>query len=220
MQKLTLQQRAVAVLFVLFLLLFPHFVPLPFFSYTLVCFGVGLYYLRWQKQNLAGLGLQKTGLTLKPLVIGLLSALLWVAFMRWGYIPFIFHFFKDMVPPYTEYDFIRNNPAKLLMVIVAAWVVGGFYEEVVFRGFILRTIQGQFPKPEKSFWVAGIITSVLFGLYHWQQGIFGVIPAVLGSLYWTYLFKRFGENLWYSIFSHAFYDTITLVMIYYGVFGK
>ena len=97
-------------------------------------------------------------------------------------------------------------------------MVGGFYEEIVFRGFIQRTIQKWFTTYNNaSFWLAGLLTSILFGVYHWQQGIFGVIPAALGGLYWTYLLKRYNGNLWYPIVSHALYDTIALVMIYLNV---
>lgn len=101
--------------------------------------------------------------------------------------------------------------------MLAAWVVGGFYEEIVFRGFIQRTMQKWFSNYSLSFWMAGLLTSILFGLYHWQQGIFGVIPATLGGLYWTYLLKRYNGNLWYPIVSHASYDTIALIMIYFGI---
>jgi membrane protease YdiL (CAAX protease family) len=58
---------------------------------------------------------------------------------------------------------------------------------------------------------------MLFGLYHWQQGVFGMIPAALGGLLWTFLLWRFKGNLWYAIISHAVYDTIALIMIYWGI---
>jgi membrane protease YdiL (CAAX protease family) len=149
--------------------------------------------------------------------VGILSAILWMAFIKIVYFPFINHFFRDYISDYTEYDFIKNNIKKLLAIMLAAWVVGGFYEEIVFRGFIQRTMQKWFSNYSLSFWMAGLLTSILFGLYHWQQGIFGVIPATLGGLYWTYLLKRYNGNLWYPIVSHASYDTIALIMIYFGI---
>jgi len=112
---------------------------------------------------------------------------------------------------------LKHNFTNLLIIIVAAWIVGGCYEEIIFRGFILRTTQGWFVRSASSFWLAGLLTSVLFGLYHWQQGVFGVVPATLGALYWTYLLKRYDGNLWYPMISHALYDTIALTMIYLDV---
>ena len=131
------------------------------------------------------------------------------------YHPFITHFF--VVEPYTEYDFIRNKLTNLVITIVAAWIIGGFYEEIIFRGFIQTTISEWFVKSSHSFWLAGLSTSILFGLYHWQQGIFGIISSFLGGLLWTFLLWRYKGNLWYPIISHAIFDTIALTMIYFGM---
>ena len=209
------RQDLLKALIVAFLILFPHFVPLPFYSYSIVCLAVILIYLRTHKRTLRNLGLKRNGLTIQTFIVGILSALLWIAFNKWIYHPFITHFF--VVEPYTEYDFIRNKLTNLIITIIAAWIIGGFYEEIVFRGFIQTTIQEWLKRFKYSFWLAGLLTSILFGLYHWQQGIFGVIPSALGGLLWTFLLWRYKGNLWYPIISHAIYDTIALTMIYFGI---
>ena len=208
-------QNILKAFIIAFLVLFPHFVPLPFYSYAVVCLAVIIFYLRRQKKTLQDLGLKRNGLTAHTLIVGILSALLWIAFNKWVYHPFITHFF--VVEPYTEYDFIRNNLSNLIITLIAAWIIGGFYEEIVFRGFIQTTIREWFVKSRHSFWLAGLLTSILFGLYHWQQGIFGIVPSFLGGLLWTLLLWRYKGNLWYPIISHAIYDTIALTMIYFGI---
>ena len=197
------------------LVLFPHFVPLPFYSYTVICLAVIIFYLRTKERTLRDLGLKRKGLTAHVLVVGILSALFWVAFNKWVYHPIITHFF--VVGPYTEYNFIRSKWSNLVITLAAAWVIGGFYEEIAFRGFIQTTIRDWFSESKNSFWLAALLTSTLFGLYHWQQGIFGVIPSFLGGLLWTFLLWRYKGNLWYPIISHAIYDTIALTMIYFGI---
>jgi CAAX protease family protein len=208
-------QDILKVFIIAFLILFPHFVPLPFYSYALVCLAVIIFYLRRQKRTLRDVGLKGNGLTARSLIVGILSALLWVGFNKWVYHPLITHFF--VVEPYTEYDFIRNNLSNLIITLIAAWIIGGFYEEIVFRGFIQTEIREWFIKSRHSFWLTGLLTSVFFGLYHWQQGIFGIVPSFLGGLLWTFLLWRYKGNLWYPILSHAIYDTITLTMIYSGI---
>lgn len=215
MNKKSSRQDIVTASLIAFLVLFPHFVPLPFYSYAVVCLAAILFYLRKQSKTVRDLGLKRNGLTAHTFSVGILSALLWIAFNKWVYHPFIIHFF--VVEPYTEYDFIRNNLSNLVITILAAWVIGGFYEEVVFRGFIQTNVQGWFIKYRFSFWLAGFLTSMLFGLYHWQQGVFGIIPSFLGGLLWTYLLWRYKGNLWYPIISHAVYDTMALTLIYFGI---
>ena len=216
MNKKNFPKDILTALIIAFLVLFPHFVPLPFYSYAVVCLAAILFYLRKENKTLRGIGLKKHGLTTQAFIVGVVSAVLWIAFNKWIYQPFIMHFFA--VPPYTEYDFIRNKLSNLIISIIAAWIIGGFYEEIVFRGFIQTNVQDWFIKYKNSFWIAGLFTSFLFGLYHWQQGIFGIIPSFLGGLLWTFLLWRYKRNLWYPIISHAVYDTIALTMIYFGVF--
>jgi membrane protease YdiL (CAAX protease family) len=180
MNTRNLGQDMLKIFIIAFLVLFPHFVPLPFYSYAIVCLAVIIFYLRRQRKTLRDLGLKRNGLTAHTFFIGIVSALLWVAFNKWVYHPFITRFF--VVEPYTEYDFIRNKVTNLIITIIAAWLIGGFYEEIAFRGFIHTSIQQWFKKFKYSFWFAGVLTSILFGLYHWQQGIFGIIPSALGGM--------------------------------------
>ena len=215
LNKNTFSRNALAALIIAFLILFPHFVPLPFYSYAIVCLAVVILYLKSQHKTLRDLGLKHNGLTGHTFLVGIVSALVWIAFNKWVYYPFITHFF--VVEPYTEYDFIRNKLSNLIITILAGWIIGGFYEEVIFRGFIQTTIQQWFTRYKNSFWIAGIFTSLLFGLYHWQQGIFGIVPSFLGGMLWTYLLWRYKGNLWYPIISHAIFDTIALTMIYLGI---
>jgi uncharacterized protein len=202
---------------ILFVVTFPHLVPLPFYSYAIVCLGVVIFILRKDNKTLRDLGLKQKGISIKTVFVGIVSAISWAACMRWIYLPVIQYFF--IVPDYTEYNFIQSNVSNFVITTVAAWMIGGFYEEIIFRGFIQKTIENWINN-KYSFLFAGLITSIIFGLYHWQQGFLGIIAATLSGLFWTYLFKRSGRNLWYTIFSHAIYDTITLTLIYLGLFGK
>jgi membrane protease YdiL (CAAX protease family) len=212
-----MKDQLIKIAVILFLILFPHFVPLPFYSYTFVCLAAIVFYLRKNHHTIRELGLKKSDLTQSVFYAGILSALLWSLFNQLFYIPIVVRLFS--APDYVEFNSIRNHPINLVISVVAAWFIGGFYEELVFRGFIHRQFEGWFKKEKNSFWKAGIVTSALFGLYHWQQGIFGILAAALGGLFWTYLLDRYKGNLWPAIVSHATYDTIALITIYFDVFG-
>ena len=210
-------KNIINILAIIFVVAFPHFVPLPFYSYSIVCLGAVILILRKDNKTLRDLGLKQKGISIKTFLVGTVSALVWIVFMRWGYLPILKYFFT--VPDYTEYNFIQNHLSNFIITTIAAWIVGGFYEEIIFRGFIQKIIEKWFDN-KHSFLYAGLITSVIFGLYHWQQGYLGVISATFSGLFWTYLFMRFDRNLLYTIFSHAIFDTITLTLIYLGLFGK
>jgi membrane protease YdiL (CAAX protease family) len=197
-----------------FVLAFPHWVPMPFYSYAVVCIAVVLFSLRRRRTKLADLGLKKSNLRPATFLIGISTGVLWLALMQWGYIPIV----RAIHPhqEYTDYDFIRKSWQTLAAIIAASWVVGGLYEEIVFRGFILSILRRWLGR----LWLAGFLTSLLFGLYHIQQGAYGIVAAFLGSLYWTALYRKSGDNLWAVVVSHATYDTAALILIYFNRFGK
>jgi membrane protease YdiL (CAAX protease family) len=215
MNRKSFGQDILKALIIAFLVLFPHFVPFPFYSYTVVCLAVVIFCLRWQKKTLKDLGLKRNGLTAHTLTVGILSALLWIAFNKWVYHPFITHFF--VVDPYTEYDFIRNKLSNLIITLIAAWLIGGFYEEIAFRGFIQITIREWFVKSAHSFWLAGLSNKYFVWAISLAARYFWHCSSFLGGLLWTLLLWRYKGNLWYPIISHAFYDTIALTMIYFGI---
>jgi len=212
--------RTIAILkdlgIIAFLVLFPHFFPLPFYTYAVVCFGVAWMLLRKEGKTFKSIGLAANCITIKAVIIAIASAIAWVIFMQLVYIPLIKHLFA--VPDYTEYDFITKSVPTFLTTIAAAWLIGGFYEEVLFRGYMLYLLEKRLLK-SAGMLPAVTATGVLFGLYHWQQGTFGIIAGALGGIFWGILYKRTGNNLWIPIFSHALFDTITLVLIYIGRFG-
>lgn len=200
-----------------FLILFPHLAPLPFYLYAVICLVVIWFLLRKKGMSFRDLGLSKSRFTVKTILAGIISGLIWVVFMQFIYIPVIKSLF--IVTDYTEYNFIQGSLSKLIMTISAAWLIGGFYEEIVFRGYIQSLFEKWISKNSRIPWSI-IITSLLFGIYHWQQDIFGIIAAMLGGLYWGFLYRKYNNNLWIVILSHALFDTITLLLIYTGVFGN
>jgi membrane protease YdiL (CAAX protease family) len=199
---------------VCFVLLFPHFIPTPFFSYSIVCLALVYYFLRWQHKNFKDLGLVK--ISARAAITGILSAVILVAIMNWVFYPLLDLFFGKHSGDYSDYDFIRGNPVNFMVILVASWLVGGFYEELIFRGFIFKETKALLAGSRSNWLLACILTTLLFALYHAQQGVFGMAHAAMTGLFWNLLLKYSKGNLWYSVFSHAAYDTIGLTMIFTG----
>ncbi|PLK44976.1 CPBP family intramembrane glutamic endopeptidase [Emticicia sp. TH156] len=203
---------------IVFLMLFPHFVPLPFYSYAIICYLLMHLMLKRLGSNLKAIGLAWEGLSAKAFIIGLSTGFAWLAFMLWIYIPLARYLSTEQSARYTEYNFLIGNLPAYLGTVVAAWIVGGIYEELAFRGFIRLGIIKVLGSSRVAFLISVVASSFLFGLYHIQQGFFGVISATLGGLYWTIIVVRSKGNLWPAIISHAIYDTAALTMIYFGIF--
>jgi membrane protease YdiL (CAAX protease family) len=59
-----------------------------------------------------------------------------------------------------------------------------------------------------------LFSSTLFGLAHWYQGPSGVLSTAVVGVFMGIIFIWAGFNLWVVIFTHAFIDTISLVLVY------
>jgi uncharacterized protein len=86
---------------------------------------------------------------------------------------------------------------KAMFMALGFIVVGGFLEELVFRGYILGNLMSSFSR-----WLAIGISAILFMIFHWSTlGFFPllntlIIGIILGLNY------SYTRNLWFSVCFH------------------
>lgn len=93
--------------------------------------------------------------------------------------------------------------AKWALFWGAFFLVVGFSEEFLFRGYALYTVADGI-----GFWLAAVLMSVSFGAVHLQnsgEGWVGVAGIVFVGLFWSFTLKRTG-SLWFAIGMHAMFD--------------
>ena len=195
-----------------FVMLFPHYAHLPMYAYPFVVLGLIWIYLNFNGESFNSIGFRFSDLKFKAFYTGGAIGLAYAAFHFWILGPFIVHLgFKSA--NLADFNFIRHHFINYLFLLLLAAVLVIPYEEIVFRGFIFNRVKAMF---KKSFLISGIITSILFALYHWQEGRGAVIAIFIFALFITWLYKLFKGNLWYLIFFHLLYDTFMLTMILLG----
>ena len=109
---------------------------------------------------------------------------------------------------------LQQSTAKLLIGIVVAWILGGFFEELIFRGIVLQSIEGLM-----SSWLAVPIATALAivaaalgaGVIHLYQGLRAAIIITQLSVLFGLLFVVSGHNLWAVILCHGLYNTVAFV---------
>ncbi len=120
----------------------------------------------------------------------------------------------DKPPTLDAFRALQQSRIKLLIGIVAAWVLGGFLEEIIFRGIILQSIEALV-----SAWLAAPMATGIAvcaaalgaGLIHLYQGLRAAIIVTQLSVLFGLLFVVSGHNLWAVILCHGLYDTIAFV---------
>lgn len=216
MQKLsTATQKIISLFIIAFAFLFPHYAGFPFFSYAIIVLIIIWLFLKYiSKESFKDIFFSFKKFEAKSIWLGAIAAIILSALLQYAIMPLFQKFFPNQTINLHDYDFIKGNLVNYILVMIAALIVGGFYEELVFHGFIFTRLEKIFNKHQTV--IAFILTAIIFAAYHFQQGILGVINAgIAGCAYHAFILKN-GRNLWYGLFFHAFYDFIGLTFIYAG----
>src|SRR5690349_16038106 len=142
---MTLKQKLASLLLIAFCFLFPHFGG-GILIYPIVVSVIVFLYLRLvAKENLGDLFFSFKRFELASVVIGLAGAICLSAFFKFAWDPLI-----DVVLPgetidLSDFASIRGNLSKYLFVLLLAFIVGGFYEEIIFHGFIFTRLEKIIP---------------------------------------------------------------------------
>lgn len=201
-----------AVCLVAVAILAPH-AGVPVFLYPILGVGLATLALRLRAMDWSRIGWSRSGWRWSEGGIGALAGVAWAA-ANFLVIGPILARMTGSLPDFGDFAFARHSVAGLGIAVAASILVGGFYEEAVFRGalfHVLRWRPGRLPSL-----VAFAITSVAFALYHAQLGVFGVVNALLlclplGGLQW-----RYDGRAAALVGFHACSDIVAFSLLYAG----
>ena len=118
-------------------------------------------------------------------------------------------------PPNLEaFRALQESRSKLIAGIAVAWVLGGFLEELTFRGIVLQSMEAL-----ASGWLVGPLAIGIAvctaaagaGLIHLYQGLRAAIIVTQLSVLFGLLFVLNGHNLWAVMLCHGLYDTVAFI---------
>jgi len=206
-----------SILTIAFCFFIPHYAYLTILIYPIVILFVVWLFLKYvSRQTFADIFFSFKRFEIKAIWIGIVAAILLSLFFRFAWDPFINSILPSGKIDLSDFASIRNSPVNYVIILIIALVVGGFYEEIIFHGFIFTRLEKIFKPGKWATSAAFTLTTVIFGLYHFQQGIKGILlTAIAGAVYHALILK-FNRNLWYGVFVHAFFDFIGLTLIYLG----
>jgi membrane protease YdiL (CAAX protease family) len=116
----------------------------------------------------------------------------------------------------SSFENIKGHLSRLLTMLAIGWVIGGFFEEFFFRGYLLNRINLSFNNKAIGKWLGIILTSVAFAVAHSYQDITGMINTFYFAILLGFLYYFFNKNVWYLILVHGFYDTVGILFLYFS----
>lgn len=108
---------------------------------------------------------------------------------------------------------IGNDLTGLFAAILAGWLVGGFAEELFFRGHLITTLRKLFGDQRWSLIAAVLLSTLYFGASHTYQGWVGMLDTGIAALVWAGLYLWRGR-LTPSIVAHGLNDMLLLIGLY------
>lgn len=217
MKSMSIKNSLISIFTIIFIAVFPHSGLINFFPfiYTIPVIILVWLSLKINKETFTDIGFAISKISIRSLVIGGITAILSLLFLRLIFFPIlesVITFESVEVDLYTQ---LKGNTTYYIFILIMSALVGGVYEEIVFHAFIYTRLEKMIKGKYKTF-ICFLITSLIFGLYHYQLGVSDTINAFLMGVSYLGLFLFFKRNLWYSIFCHIIYNSIVITLLYLG----
>lgn len=116
----------------------------------------------------------------------------------------------------SQYDYIKGNLKLLIPILIGVYIASSFGEEVIYRAFLITRISELGSNKKIAEYFALVISSVIFGLAHFQWGILGIIQTTFMGFALGVCYLLFKRNLWINVLAHAYMDTILILQMYFG----
>lgn len=193
----------------------PHANLIPFFGYSIPILLITWLVLKYSNESFSDIGFSIKKFRLKSILIGSLVAIITLTFMQLIFHPILESFISLEYNDSGLTDTIQGGKLQFLIMVIMGWLIGGFYEEIVFHGFIFTRLE-KLIKGKYSTHISFVISALIFGIYHFQLGNLGIINALVVGAVYLILFLFFKRNLWYSIICHGVYNTMVMTLIYFN----
>ncbi len=122
--------------------------------------------------------------------------------------------FVDAAVDLSKFAVLHQNVTMLVVSLISVWVTAAFFEEIVYRGFLLDRLLTISGPGRISAVLMSLLQGVLFGLLHFYQGPLGVITTGLVGFVFGLFYVAQRRNLWALILVHGTIDTINVVQFY------
>ena len=170
--------------------------------------GVAWGLIRLRGERLADIGLKQPASWMRTFMIGI----------GFAAIVFIVIYFSEKAGfrrDLSKFKDVQGNLELTLFGVFYAFIGAGFYEEFMFRGFLMQRLAMLFGASRVAWIVACVVQGALFGAAHAYQNPLGIaITGTLGILMGLLVLAS-GRNLWPVIIGHGLFDASRFVLFYF-----
>lgn len=172
---------------------------------------------KWKNISIKNLGLFKPKSWLITILIGLIVGLFIQVFGIYILSP-IREWFGIVQEIPASYADIEGNNSKLIIYLLVSWTTAGFGEELIYRSFFLGQFVSVFEKTKYKWTLTLVISSIIFGLLHFNNGFDAVIGTTITGFIIGLVYLKTNRNIWAAYITHAVANTVGFLIIYSGLY--
>ena len=170
--------------------------------------AIAWFLIRFRGETLSDIGLKRPRSWPRTIGIGVLLAAIVFATI---YLSERAGFHREL----SRFAALQGNLRLTLIVVLYVLIGAGFYEEFMFRGFLMQGFAMFFGGSRVAWGVALIVQAALFGVSHAYQNPLGIlITGTLGALLGVVVLVS-GRNLWIAIIGHGLFDSSRSILFYF-----
>lgn len=200
---LTVLELAIAITAVLLDLLIP----------TLVVLAVMGVSLLLRRDKLATMGIIKPEKPARMVVTVLALTVLWTL-LTVGFTMPLLNRLTGTTQDMSAFESLKGDVGQLALYLAAGWILAALGEEVAYRGFFQTRLTELFGGGSVGLALSVLLSSLLFGLAHSEQGLIGVVLTTLDALFFSLLKIRYRGCIWPAVLAHGLSNTIGFVTFF------
>ncbi len=124
-------------------------------------------------------------------------------------------YLTGQMPDLSAFNRVAGNVKWLMISLAFTWTLFAFGEEFIFRGYLINRIADLVGRTRSSWGVALVLTSAIFGLSHFMQGITGMSENFIDGIILGALYLKCRRKLAVPIIAHGVTDTADFLLIFF-----
>lgn len=186
---------------------------LDIFLPTIIILGIGLLFIIIRKEKFSVVGFNRNSKVRKFAPKVFVLSVVWSLFDYGVVLPVLNHL-TGTTQDLSTFEKLKGDPGQLLFLLALSWTLAAVCEEFAYRGFIQSRIASLFSRDKGRIVIALIVSSVLFGFAHTEQGIIGVAVTTIDALFFSILKYKY-KSIWASVLAHGFMNSIGIITFYF-----
>lgn len=187
--------------------------PLPMMLSVPLLIGIAIMSLIVRDTEWIEIGFAFKDFSMKKIGIGLALAIAYHYIDVYIMDPIISKFAPYGLP---EIFSMQGNVTKLIIGLTLSWTTAAFFEEILFRGYLISRFIDVIGQSFLSKLAIIILTGTVFGFAHVYQGLNGAISAGIIGVFQAIVFFADGKKLAIPIIIHGAFDTIGFTLMFLG----